>query len=245
MLFNGFGVPMEMLDDFVGAIERTHVIAFDIPGMGKSPPPRFPYRLSHMARLSARLLDQLGHHEVDVMGVSWGGGLAQQFVRDFPDRCHRLILAATSAGAVMVPGKPSVALKMASPASFTDPVRLRQLMTDIQGSGDPITTSFVPKPITKMSAHDLRGHVYQALSVWGWTSIHWLHRIQQPTLVLSGENDPLVPPVNGKILACLIPNATERTFRGGHLFMMVCREIVANTVEDFLRKEGEFAHSGQ
>lgn len=243
LLFNGFGVAMEMLNDFVRAIERTNVIAFDIPGMGKSPTPLLPYRLPQMARLSARLLDQLGHREVDVMGISWGGGLAQQFVRDFPDRCRRLVLAATSAGAVMVPGKPAVALKMASPANFSDPARLRRLMSDIQGGGKPLDKAFVPKPLSQMNAHDLRGHIFQALAVWGWTSVHWLHRIYQPTLVLSGEDDPLVPPINGKILACRIPNATLRTFRGGHLFLIICREIVANTVEEFLREEGEFAHT--
>jgi len=243
LLFNGFGVSMEMLNDFVKAIERTHVITFDIPGMGQSPPPLVPYRLPQMARLSARLLDQLGYHEVDVMGISWGGGLAQQFVRDFPGRCRRLILAATSAGMMMVPGKPAVALKMASPANFSDPVRLSRLMSQIQGGGEPTNKAFVPKPLSRMNAHDLRGHIYQALSVWGWTSIHWLHRIHQPTLVLSGEDDPLVPPINGKILACRIPNATARTFRGGHLFLIIRRDIVANMVEEFLREEGEFAHN--
>ena len=72
LLFNGFGVAIEMLNDFVKAVKRTHVVAFDIPGMGKSPTPLLPYRLPHMARLSERLLDQLGYHEVDVMGISWG-----------------------------------------------------------------------------------------------------------------------------------------------------------------------------
>jgi len=245
LLFNGFGVSMEMLHDFVEAIDRTHIITFDIPGIGQSPPPLFPYRLTQMARLSARLLDQLGHKEVDVMGISWGGGLAQQFARDFPDHCRRLILAATSAGMVMVPGKLAVALKMCSPANFNDPVRLSRFISEIQGRGEPNKKVFIPTPLSQTNEYGVRGHIYQILAGLGWTSIHWLHRIHQPTLVLSGEDDPLVPPINGKILACRIPNATARTVRGGgHLFVIISREIVSNMVEEFLREEGEFAHTG-
>jgi poly(3-hydroxyalkanoate) depolymerase len=241
LLYNGFGVSMEMLYDFMESLDRTDVLTFDIPGIGKSPSPLFPYRIPKMARLSARLLDYLGYREVDVMGISWGGGLAQQFARDFPDRCHRLILAATSAGAVMVPGKPTVALEMASPGAFNDPVRLSRFMSKIQGRGEPIKKTFIPKGFSEKNAYDARGHIYQIFAVWGWTSIHWLHRIQQPTLVLSGEGDPLVPPINGRILAWRIPNATLRTVCGGHLFLIVSREIVSKMIEEFLREEGEFA----
>ena len=241
LLFNGFGVPMEMLDGFASALERTHVLTFDMPGIGGSSPPLLPYRFPGIARLSARLLDRLGYQEVDVMGISWGGGAAQQFARDFPGRCIHLILAATSPGMLMVPGKPWVALKMASPGTFNNPVRMGRFLSQIQGRSTPNDKALHSLPPLETNLHDLRGHIYQFLALWGWTSFHWLHRIRQPVLVLSGEGDPLAPPINGKILACRIPNATARTFPGGHLFPVLSRDLVANMVEGFLREEGEFA----
>jgi pimeloyl-ACP methyl ester carboxylesterase len=80
-----------------------------------SPAPWWPYRPSLLARLSARLLDRLGHEQVDVLGFSWGGALAQQFAYQHAKRCRRLVLAATSPGHLMVPGKLTALLKMATP----------------------------------------------------------------------------------------------------------------------------------
>ena len=67
------------------------------------------------------MLDQLGHEQVDVLGVSWGGALAQQFAFQQARRCRRLVLAATSPGSLMVPGKLTVLLKMATPRRYKDP----------------------------------------------------------------------------------------------------------------------------
>ncbi len=64
------------------------------------------------------LLDDLGIDRVHVMGISWGGGLAQQFTRQYPRRVERLVLAATSTGHLMVPPRPSVLLKMATPMRY-------------------------------------------------------------------------------------------------------------------------------
>src|SRR5499427_448224 len=79
LLFNGIGANIELVEPFLDAFDGPEAIIFDVPGVGGSPSPRLPYRPSTLARLTARLLDQLGHAEVDVLGVSWGGALAQQF----------------------------------------------------------------------------------------------------------------------------------------------------------------------
>jgi len=112
LFFNGIGANIELTEPFFAAFDGPEAIVFDIPGVGGSPAPRLPYRPSTLARLTARLLDQLGHAKVDVLGVSWGGALAQQFAFQQSKRCRRLILAATSPGHLMVPGKPGVLLKM-------------------------------------------------------------------------------------------------------------------------------------
>ena len=73
LLFNGIGANIELVEPFLDALDGPEAIIFDVPGVGGSPAPRLPYRPSMLARLSARLLDQLEHDQVDVLGLSWGG----------------------------------------------------------------------------------------------------------------------------------------------------------------------------
>ena len=86
-----------------------------------------------LARLARRVLDALGYGVVDVFGVSWGGGLAQQFAAQYPRRCRRLVLAATAMGALMLPGKPSVLWQMISPRRYWDKDHLRRIAPQIYG----------------------------------------------------------------------------------------------------------------
>jgi pimeloyl-ACP methyl ester carboxylesterase len=191
--------------------------------------------------LTAQLLDQLGHETVDVLGISWGGGLAQQFVKDFPTRCNRLVLVVTSAGVAMVPGKPSALLKLISRDHFRDSEHMTRFFRDLEGGVDGDKRMDITMPFERFERGEFRGQLYQLLASWGWTSIHWLHRIMQPTLVLSGIKDVIVPPINGKILAKRIPNASLRMIDGGHLFLMNKPKVVTGMIEAFLRGEGEFA----
>ncbi len=91
------------------------IITFDIPGIGDSATPCFPYLPANMADLAKKLLDHLGYVQVDVLGVSWGGVVAQEFVRRHARTCRRLILAATSTGVVIVTGHPWALLGMPLP----------------------------------------------------------------------------------------------------------------------------------
>src|SRR5258707_12965182 len=107
LLMNGIGVNLEVLQPFVDALAPAiEVIRFDVPGTGGSPAPHIPYRFSVLARLVTKMLDQLGYQQVDVLGVSWGGALAQQFAFQYPVRCRRLILVSTGTGALMILRKP-------------------------------------------------------------------------------------------------------------------------------------------
>jgi pimeloyl-ACP methyl ester carboxylesterase len=81
------------------------------------------------------------------------------------------------------------------------------------------------------------GYLYQLLAMTGWTSLPWLWSLRQPTLILMGSDDPLVPPVNGRILARLIPNAELRMIDDGHLFMVTQPVQTAGLIEAFLLDE--------
>ena len=108
LLCNGIGASLELLQPFVDELDqRRPVIRFDMPGVGGSPAPVLPYHLVTSAPLLAGLLDQLGYPQADVLGISWGGALAQQFALSRPDRVRRLVLVATGPGALMVPARPT------------------------------------------------------------------------------------------------------------------------------------------
>jgi len=116
LLCNGIGASFELLQPFVDKLDpRREVVRFDLPGIGGSAGPVVPYHLWTLAPLLSGLLDQLGHQRADVLGISWGGGLAQQFAVRCPSRVRRLVLVATSPGALMVPGHPRALLRMLTP----------------------------------------------------------------------------------------------------------------------------------
>ncbi len=68
----------------------------------------------------------------------------------------------------------------------------------------------------------------------GWSSLWWLPTLRQPTLVLAGRDDPLVPLINARILAWLIPGARLEVFDDGHLFLMTGARRVTPMIREFL-----------
>lgn len=236
LIFNGIGASLELVFPFVAALDpNLEVIAFDAPGVGGSSTSLLPYSFSGLAKLVTLMLDELGYDEVAVAGVSWGGFLAQQFAYDHPTRCTKLILAATSAGVAMVPPSLKVLMLMASPRRYTDPAYGASIAPDIYGGSFRNNPELCAAHFLKMkSASPDRGYRYQGFAVWGWTSVHWLHRITQPTLVLAGNDDPLIHLVNMKVLANRIPSAELHVIDDGHLFLVTQAKTVAPIVMRFL-----------
>ena len=238
LIFNGIGANLELVEPFVAALDDVSVIIFDVPGVGGSPAPVVPYRFSTLSVLADKLLTRLGHDgEVDVLGVSWGGALAQQFARLYPRRCRRLVLAATSPGVLMVPGKLSVLSKMIGPRRYTDPAYLQEVGADIYGGAYRRDPSLLKAHSRHIQPPRGRGYLYQLLAASGWTSLPWLGSLRQPTLVMHGSDDPIVPLTNARILAARIRNATLYVIDDGHLFLISRANDVAPVVRRFLRQE--------
>lgn len=239
LLFNGIGASLELVYPFIEALDPDlEVIAFDVPGVGMSSTPWFPYTFGGLAKTVTKMLDCLGYKEVDVAGVSWGGFLAQQFAIDHPTRCKKLILAATSTGLFSVMPSARVLALMASPLRYTNPEYGAKIAPEIYGGVFRGNKKLCATHAKKMkSSGGLRGYCYQTMAVWGWTSFHWLHKITQPTLVLAGDDDPLIPLANMYYIANRIPNAEMYTINDGHLFLVTQANVVSPIIMNFLKQE--------
>ena len=237
LLCNGIGASLELFQPFVDVLDpRRPVIRFDMPGVGGSPAPVLPYHLITLPSLLAGLLDQLGYEQADVLGISWGGGLAQQFALSRPDRVRRLVLVATAPGALMVPANPRVLLRMLTPRRHRNPGYAASIAGELYG-GSARTDPALARDLLHATTTRLgppRGYYYQLISMLGWTSLPWLPKLRPPTLVLAGDDDPIIPVINGRIMNWLIPRSRLHVYHGGHLELAADPERLAAAVEAFL-----------
>jgi poly(3-hydroxyalkanoate) depolymerase len=239
LLCNGIGASLELLQPFVDALDpRRPVIRFDMPGIGGSSAPVVPYHLATLPSLLAGLLDRLGYAQADVLGISWGGGLAQQFALSRPDRVRRLVLVATGPGSLMVPGHPRVLLRMLTPRRHRNPAYAARVAGELYGGSareNPLVARDLLHATTRLGASvPARGYFYQLISTVGWTSLPLLPRLRPPTLILAGDDDPIIPLVNARIMRRLIPRSQLHVYHGGHLELAADAGRLAAAVQAFL-----------
>ena len=239
LLCNGIGASLEVLQPLVDRLDPDRgVIRFDVPGVGGSPVPPFPYSILQLSSWVTALMAKLGHREFDVLGLSWGGGLAQQLALQSRRRVRRVVLAATGTGSLMVPAHPRVLSKMLTPRRHRDPAYAASIAAEIYGGSmrtDPERGARLLHAATR--AGPKRGYYYQLASTVGWASLPMLPFLAQPTLVLAGDDDPIIPLVNARVLARLIPHARLHVYHGGHLGIVTESDELAPVVEAFLEEE--------
>ncbi len=240
LLLNGIGAGLELFAPFRSHLPGVETIAVDIPGTGGSPATALPMRLCGFARLLVRLLDVLGYRSVDVLGISWGGTLAQELAHRYPERVGRLVLVATSPGMISLPGKLRALLVMATPRRYYSPTYFEKVAPILYGGAardrpellrDQGHLRFIRPP-------SVRGYLWQIAAVTGWTSLPWLHKLRMPVLVMAGDDDPIIPLANAKLIAWRLPDATLEVVRGGgHIFLLTHAETVAPRIAAFLRED--------
>jgi poly(3-hydroxyalkanoate) depolymerase len=235
LLMNGIGCSIEVLQPFVDALSpELEVIRFDVPGVGGSPTPRRPYRLVHTGRLVAGMLDRLGYQNADVLGVSWGGALAQQFAFQAPRRCRRLVLVSTAPGALLPPASLAVVREMATPRRLRDERHARAVAPRLYGG--KVRENTEPVGVLHRTRLNARGYLYQQLAMLGWTSLPFARLIRQRTLILTGEDDPIIRPANGRLMRAMMPHAELHVFQDGHLGLVTSAAELAPRIEEFLAR---------
>lgn len=241
LLIMGIGGNVDMWHPLVNRLVPHGIapIAYDHPGTGESTNYKYPKRMPGIARTVERLLDELDYDQVDVLGVSFGGGVAQQLAHQAPDRIRRLVLCATSAGMVSLPGTPKALLALATPKRFTDPHYYRKIAPTVFGGKTRSDPKLVEHAAERF-AHppSPKGYGEQLLAAMGWTSYLWLHKLKMPTLVLAGDDDPVIPLANARILAARLPDSRLEVMEGGgHLFLLDQTDEAVEKIVSFLNEE--------
>ncbi len=239
VLCNGIGASLEVLDPLVEQLDST-VIRFDVPGTGGSPASIAPYGFPYLAWVLGRMLSKLGIGVVDVLGLSWGGALAQQFAFQNPRRCRRLVLVSTGTGALMVPGHPRILAKMITPRRFTDPDYAASIAGDLYGGtvrahGEDVARLFV----RQFHAGSKIGYLHQLLAGAVWTSLFALPAVRQQTLIVAGTDDPIVPVINAHIMNTLLPHSRLHLHTGGHIDLVHNAAELAPIIAEFLNDRAE------
>jgi poly(3-hydroxyalkanoate) depolymerase len=240
LLINGIGASLDLLQPFADALDPAlTVIRFDVPGVGGSPAPARPYRFTGLCRLIAGLLTALDCERADVLGISWGGGVAQHFAAFQRARCRRLVLVSTATGAIMIPARPAVLLRMATPRRYLDRRYLERHAADLYGGSARANPALVAAAMHAGSrVGSSSGYLYQLAAGAGWTSLPFLPLLRQETLIISGDDDPLIPLANARLMHRLIPRSRLHVFHGGHLGLVTEAAQLAPVVASFLDSPG-------
>ena len=172
VLCNGIGASLDVLQPLVDHLRPDRpVVRFDVPGTGESPTPVLPYGFPYLAWVLGRILDQLGYSRADVLGFSWGGALAQQFV------------FRTREGAVAWSWQPPPPARSWSPPArsswLRSPPRAATAIPTISPRSPPRSTAgrsiSAPPPSPRSdptcARSPRRGYLYQLLAGTVWTSL--------------------------------------------------------------------------
>ncbi len=230
VILSGIGMNLEMLEPIASRLPDRRIISFDMPGIGQSPDPIFPYTIPHMALTLAALLDRLRIDTVDLLGISWGGAVVQQFAFQHRARTGKLVLAATSAGGTMIPGNASMLSQMLDPMEYSVEKALRRNLAAFYNGGGAdrvsLNAAMAPSPL---------GWSCQLAAFAGWSSAPFLPLLAMPVMVMGDADDQLVPPGNAHFLHNSIPGSRlEMTEGGGHLFMLARPDSFVGKLTGFL-----------
>ena len=233
LMYSPIWAEAEVWEPLLPYLTGFRTIAFDPPGIGHSPMPALPMSMQALASVGTALLDELGIGSAHVLGTSFGGAVAQHMAICHPGRVRRLVLASTSFGTLAIPGHPTALWHIIHPGSHRG--RMEEIAGDTFG-GRLRTEPELARAMPICSPPNIPTALHNMAPLLGWTSLPWLWAIRQPTLVICGDDDPIAPQLNHRIMAALIPHAQLHTIEGGgHLMLMDSPARVGPIITSFLR----------
>lgn len=224
--------------------EKYKVIVFDNRGVGQSGKPNTPYSIEMMAEDARAVMDAAGVDSAHVYGISMGGMIAQRLTLKYPKRVRSLILGCTTSGGTNhVQPSLEVSMQMVSRASSTaTPEEVAWATAPIIYSPSFLENhrNLVAEDIEKRIEQPILPYAYmlQLQACLAHDTYDLLGQIKNPTLVIHGDADRLIPYENGVTLAEKIPNAEFLTVKGGgHIYPTEACDLVNTKVVEFLKKQ--------
>jgi poly(3-hydroxyoctanoate) depolymerase len=225
LMIHGIGAPLELWRPLESKLADFRTITVDPPGTGHSSTPRSRLEMPRYAEVMDDLLTHLGLDSAHVLGLSLGGVMAQELARRSPERVEKLVLASTSCGIKASPM--SIALR-ATPARRRSRSRARP-----QGSDESLLR--LQMELLGEYTPSVRGYLGQLRTALMWSSRSWLGELEMPVLVIAGDDAPLVPLANGRIIASTVCDGRlEIIPGGGHLCLFKRSPYTSQLIRDFL-----------
>jgi pimeloyl-ACP methyl ester carboxylesterase len=237
LLLNGIGSHTGMWRPIETCWPDRQVISFDAPGVGRSPNRFIPPSIREISEVALAVLDHLGIDRCDVVGYSLGGTVAQVLALNHPDRVRRLVLAATSFGSGLVPGQWRSVIHLYNPLRYYSKLYYELTIGPMAGGQARNNPMFIERHgnLRRLHRPNLLGYYMQMVAISSYSSLCRLKDVEVPTLVVTGDDDRLIPPVNSFMLARRIPGARLLVSPGdGHLLLFDSESPVLARIHDFL-----------
>jgi pimeloyl-ACP methyl ester carboxylesterase len=240
LFFNGSGATLESTGPMIGPYRaRFEVLVHDQRGLGRSEIPPGPYSMKDSAADALALMDFVGWSSCRVVGVSFGGMVAQEFAVTTPNRVERLVLACTSPGGS---GGSSYPLHELGPRD--DPTLGERMLPLLDTrftaeylAGHPadqaLASMFAARREAAKNADIRRGEREQLLARRCHDVMDRLPNITCPTLVAAGRYDGIAPPANSEAIVSRVSDSELRVYEGGHIFFAQDKHAMTEVL-DFL-----------
>lgn len=227
LFLNGSGATLEssalVIKPFT---EHFDVVAHDQRGLGRTTIPPGPYTMTEYAADALAVIDAVGWDTCRVVGISFGGMVAQELAVTAPERVERLALLCTSPGGVDTSSYPLHELTDLSPDKRSAIYRtiLDERFDEPWLAAHPIDRLIVD--VLEMgsngdvSAEVARGRREQLEARRRHDVVDRLGRIAAPTFVASGRFDGIAPLSNGEAIAARVAGAQMKVYEGGHAFLV-------------------------
>lgn len=209
---NGSGASLREVRPLLNILsQHFDLLSFDYRGMGLSSPVSEPYTMADVAGDVAQVLDDAGWDRTAMVGLSFGGMVAQEFAVTYPDRVERLALLCTSPGGAFS----SFPLETLADLPAEERYARSLQLADRRGTSEWL----VPEAPAQETAEQATARLLQMQARTGHNVLDRLKNITCPTFVASGRYDDIAPVVNGQAIADRVLGATMHIYNGGHMFM--------------------------
>jgi pimeloyl-ACP methyl ester carboxylesterase len=247
VLIMGLGWDMSGWDSMLPYLEGYRVLRLDNRGAGKSDAPNKPYSISMMAGDALRAMDAAGMASANVYGASLGSMIAQEMALSHGERVRSLVLGCPSPGVISVPGSPGIIRLLLTRHRYTPEEAFRRAAPYLFHRTLEQSPELVEQALQRRLAMkiDPVGYRRQMQAGMRWSSLTRLPRLRLPTLVIHGDRDRLIPDINGRIIAGLIPGARFHSIKGaGHVYGTDAPGEAAEIVVSFIASQARMAAAG-